>query len=448
MALPPGPSAPSWLQLLRWIRDPFGLLRECQSRFGDAFSLRIPGVGLPFVFLASPEAVKEVFALSGDVGHAGEANGVLRPFLGDHSLLLLDGAEHQRQRKMMMPAFHGERMHAYGRSMLDLAHDAVDAWPLRRPFRVHAPLRGIALQVILRAVFGPSAGPKHTQLAIALTRALEAAGQPMLLIGALQRDLGPMSPWGRYRRLAARASALLREEITRARAEETAGRDDLLAMLIGARDESGRALDDDEVHDEVMTLLIAGHETTATALAWALRWLLPDGALLERLRREIGSAGEDPGRIARLDLLDRTVKEALRLQPVIPAVGRVLKTKTRLGGFDLPAGTPVAACIYLVHQRPSLYPDADRFFPDRYVTFKPAPWEWIPFGGGLRRCIGAAFAIYEMKMVLAAILPRVEASLAARRIRATRRAVTLTPSGGLPIVVSTRRPREAAARPS
>jgi cytochrome P450 len=431
---------------LRWLRDPFGLLSSCQSRFGDTFSIRLPAVRHPFVVFADPGAVKDIFAMSSDLGHAGKANAVLRPFLGQHSILLLDGPEHLRQRKMMMPAFHGERMQTYGRTMMDLAHQAIDTWRPGQPFSVHPSLQWIALQIILRTVFGVHEGPKHAQLAEALTRGLDAAGKPVLLLSPVQRDLGRFSPWGHYKRIASRASALLHEEIRRARTEGTGERADVLAILLDTRDEHGQVLSDDEVHDELMTLLVAGHETTATALAWSLRWILPDAPLVARLRGEIATAAGDPARIAKLELLDATVKEALRLQPVIPLVGRVLQADARVGGYDLPAGTAVAACIYLVHRRPTLYPDADTFRPDRFLSFKPAPWEWIPFGGGLRRCLGAAFATYEMKMVLSSMLPRVDARLATARVRAVRRAVTLTPSDGLRIVVSARRPRATAER--
>jgi cytochrome P450 len=195
------------------------------------------------------------------------------------------------------------------------------------------------------------------------------------------------------------------------------------------------------VHDELITLLVAGHETTATALAWTLRWLLPDRPLLGRLREEIASAEGDPQRLAKLPLLDGTVKEALRLQPVIPMVGRVLQKPMTIGGLDLEAGTVVAPAIYLVHRRPSLYPDPARFHPERFLDFKPAAWEWLPFGGGLRKCVGASFALYEMKMVLGALLPRVEMRLATDRIRNVRRAITITPEGGLPVVVQGKRSR-------
>jgi cytochrome P450 len=446
MPLPPDVGAIPALQVIRWIRAPFQMLEESHARHGDAFTMRVPGMRQPIVIMSNPDAVKDLFALGPDEGHAGKANAVLKPFLGEHSLLLLDGAEHLRQRKMMLPAFHGERMHAYGRAMLDLAHQGIDRFPVGSPFPIHRPMQAITLQIILRTVFGVEAGPRFAELADTLTRALDIAAWPGLLFAFLQRDLGRLSPWGRYRRLAGRGSEILRSEIRRGRAEGTAGRSDVLAMMLDARDETGAPLSEDEVHDELVTLLVAGHETTATALAWTLRWVLPDGPLIRRLLEEIASAAGDPQRIAKLELLDATVKESLRLQPVIPLVGRVLQQPTTLGGLALPAGVIASASIYLVHRRPSIYPEPARFRPDRFLTFKPATWEWLPFGGGLRRCIGAAFAIYEMKMVLAALLPRVEMHLVTNRVRIVRRAITITPSGGLPVIVASKRARETPAR--
>lgn len=431
---------------MRWIRSPFRVLDECQARFGDAFTMRLPRMPGGVVVVADPAAVKDVFGLGPDEGHAGKANFILEPVVGQHSLLLLDGAEHLRQRKMILPAFHGERMHAYGRTMLDMTNDSVDRWPLGRPFAVQRPMRSITLQVILRTVFGVEEGPRFTELAHVLTKMLDASASPILLFPFMQRDLGPLTPWGRFLRHAKRASEILRGEIRRGREKGTAGRSDVLAMMLDARDEAGNALGEDEVHDELVTLLVAGHETTATALAWTLRWLLPDRTLVARLLDEIASAGGDPLRIAKLELLDATVKEALRLQPVVPMVGRVLQQPARIGTLDLPTGSFVTAAIYLVHRRPSLYPEPRRFRPERFLGFKPAAWEFLPFGGGIRKCIGAAFAIYEMKMVLAAMLPRIEMRLATQRVRNVRRGITIMPEGGLPVVLTARRSRAWAAK--
>ncbi len=444
MPLPPGPSTHPTLQLVRWIRQPFQVMQESQARYGDAFTMHLPKVPKGIVVIPDPLAVKDVFGLGPDEGHAGKANFVLKPFLGEHSLLLLDGAEHLRQRKMILPAFHGERMIAYGRTMAEMTDDSVDGWPVGEPFAAQRPMQSITLEVILRTVFGVAEGPRFAELAVVLRRMLDATANPALIVTWLQRDLGPLSPWGRFLRHARRASDILRAEIRRGRADGTAGRTDVLAMMLDARDDEGRPLSEDEVHDELVTLLVAGHETTATALAWTLRWLLPDAALQRRLRDEIAGAAGDPARIAKLELLDATVKEALRLQPVVPNVGRMLLGPTKIGALDLPAGTFVAPSIYLVHRRRSIYPEPARFRPERFLGAKPAAWEFLPFGGGLRKCVGAAFAIYEMKMVLATMLPRVEMRLANERVRPVRRAITVAPEGGLGVVLTARRSRRAA----
>ncbi len=429
------------LQMLRWIRTPFEMLDEAHGEFGDAFTLRLPMIPGGFVALADPALIKDVFALGPDEAHAGEANVVLKPFLGSHSLLLLDGAEHLRHRKMILPPFHGERMHAYGKTMIDLANDAVDRMPVGRTFRVHTPMQALTMGIIVRTVFGVEEGPRFSELSDLLARALDASAWPGMLFPAMQHDLGPLSPWGRWKRLRDRASTLIRAEIARARKARGAGsRTDVLSMLTATE------LSDDEVHDELVTLLVAGHETTATSIAWALRWLLPNRKLQGELRDEIATADGDPAKIAKLELLDDVVKETLRLQPVIPMVVRLLKEPLKLGGWELPRGALVAPAIYLVHRRASIYPRPREFDPRRFRTFKPAAWEFLPFGGGLRKCVGAAFAMYEMKMVLATLLPRVEMHLARTDVRVARRSITLTPSHGLPVIVTSKtRPTARAA---
>jgi cytochrome P450 len=426
------------LNMLRWIRTPFELLERSQADFGDAFTIRLPMMPNGITAISDPAAIKEIFGLGPDDAHAGEANVVLKPFLGSHSLLLLDGAQHLRHRKLLLPPFHGERMHAYGRTMIDLTHDTVDALPVGRTFPIHTATQSLTIQIIVRTVFGIEEGPRFSKLADLLARVLDASAWPGLLFPIMQHDLGPLSPWGRWKRIHDRASKLLRAEITAARDATKTGRTDVLAMLLATE------LTDDEIHDELVTLLVAGHETTATSIAWALRWLLPNRKLLGELRDDIAGADGDPAKIGKLELLDDVVKETLRLQPVVPMVGRVLQKPMKVAGWDLPRGAVVAPAIYLVHRRPSLYPRPTLFDPRRFRTFKPAAWEFLPFGGGLRKCVGAAFAIYEMKMVLATLLPRVEMHLADTNVRVTRRSITLTPSNGLPVIVTSKTRRSPA----
>jgi cytochrome P450 len=445
--LPDGPSRLGGLATLRWARDPLRELERYGARYGDTFTIELPGLSQPIVVVSTPDAVRDCFALGAEDAYAGKTNALLEPLLGRHSLLLLDGAEHLAQRKLIQPAFHGERMQAYGRAMLDVTHESIDAWPLGTAFPILPRMQAITLRVIVRSVLGLADFARTAELVALLSSTLDTAASPLVLFRFLQRDLGPLSPWGRFVRVRDRAKAMLREEIAAVRpdtgtaqpARDPGERTDVLAMMAAAEDETGRVLSDDELLDELMTLLVAGYETTAASLAWALRWVLPDAALLSRLREEIASAEDDPARIQRLSLLECTVKESLRLQPIFPLLGRLLLRPATIGGLLLPEDVIVSPAIHLVHQRPELYPEPQRFDPDRFVTFKPRPFEWLPFGGGLRRCIGAGFAMYEMKMVLAATLSRIDARLGTNEVGIGRRGVTLAPSGGLPIVVEQRR---------
>ena len=438
MAVPPKVDANPLFLMWRWIRTPFELLEEAGARHGDVFRLPLPMAPGGLTAIADPSGIKEIFGLGPDEAHAGKANLVLKPFLGPRSLLLLDGQEHLRHRKMILPPFHGERMLAYGHTMIDLAHEMVDRLPVGRTFPAHRPMQALTLDVILRTVFGVEQGPRFTELGGLLSRALDISAWPGLLFPIMQHDLGPLSPWGRWSRLRDKASALVRAEIAKARDARAQSRSDVLSMLVATE------LTEDEIHDELITLLVAGHETTATSLAWALRWLLPNRKLVGELRDEVASARADPAKIAKLELLDDVVRETLRLQPVIPMVGRMLQQPLRVAGWDFPKGALLTPAIYLVHRRPELYPEPTRFHPRRFRTFKPAAWELLPFGGGLRKCVGAAFALFEMKMVLATLLPRVEMHLSRTDVHPTRRSVTLTPSHGLPVVVTQKRPRAVA----
>ena len=441
MALPPGPSTPPPLQLAAWLRDPIGVLDRASREFGDVFTMRFPKRA-PMVFLAEPEAVRQVFAGGGEQMHAGPANDVLRPFLGPNSLLILDGAAHARHRRLVLPPFQGERMQAYARTMLDVADGEVARWPLGRPFALHGPMQAITLEVILRTVFGVTEPARAARLSALLTEALDLVSDPRLLVPLFQIDLGPFSKFGRFQRVIREADGLLYDEIARRRRGELG--DDVLSLLVAAKDEAGgAALSDAELRDELVTLLVAGHETTATALAWAFRWLLVRHELRARLVREIATAevggALDPERVAKLELLDGTVREALRLQPVVPLVGRELQSPATIAGHALAAGTLVVPNIWSLHRRPSLYPEPERFDPDRFAGRRFAPWEWFPFGGGARRCVGMHFALWEMKMVLAAVLRRADLSLVpGHPVRLVRRSITFSPSEGLPVVLDRR----------
>lgn len=435
--LPPSAPYPPLVQAYKFVTTPTEFLDECAARFGPMFRLRLPNYRDVMV-TTHPELVKRLFAMSGDEAHAGEANEPLAPMLGRHSVLLLDGKEHMRHRKLLLPPFHGERMHAFGRAMLELTRASVERWPDGGAFALHPHLQRITLEVIVRTVFGVDEGPRFAKLADTLAEALDIAAWAPLMFPIFQKDLGPLSPWGRFLRLRRRATAMMQEEIDRAR-RAPSGRTDVLAMLAQARDEAGAPMTDEEIQDELSTLLIAGHETTATALAWCLHHLSLDQPLQARLAAELAACGGDPERIARSELAERVVKEALRLRPVVPMVGRVIQAPVSALGYDFPKGTLLACSIYLVHRSPALYPDPGRFDPERFASFRPAPHEYFPFGGGIRRCIGAAFAVYEMKMVLAEVLSRRAIEAVDARVKVVRRAVTFSPDTGVVVRAPHRR---------
>jgi len=441
--LPPGPRSPRLVQVMRWIRQPIPLMKECAERYGDGFTLRFPGFP-PLVFFSAPAAIKEIFTADPEDLRAGEANVILEPLVGRHSLLRLDGAAHHRERRLLMPPFHGERMRVYGQVMRAIADEIIDGWPLGRSFPVHPEMQRITLEVILRTVFGLEDGARLALLRHKLTRMLAfGAANPRLALPLLQIDLGPLTAWGRLRQLIREVDAILYEEFARRRAEPVAGREDILTMLLVARDEQGEPMTDLELRDEMITLLVAGHETSATTLAWVLHRLLQHPEVLARARAElqavVGAGPVAPEQVAQLEYLEATIKETLRLNPIIPAVGRRLQRPMRIGGRDLPAGVVAAPCIYLAHRRADVWDDPERFVPERFLTKKPGPYEFFPFGGGVRHCLGAAFATYEMKIVLAEMLARAELRASpGYTVRVVRRGITFAPSEGMPVIVDRR----------
>jgi cytochrome P450 len=424
--MPPRPDLSNLMMSIGFMLTPTRFLDACRRRCGDYFTLR-PTPDREVVVTADPAAVKKVFTGDPDLLHAGEGNVTLAPLLGSGSVLLLDGAEHLRHRRLLLPPFHGERMRAYGEMMEAVAERRIAEWPDDRDFAVLPSMQGITLEVIMRAVFGFEDAARRERIGGPLRQLLDAvASRPRVLALALTAGRsGPLSPWRRFAALRERADALLREEIRARRADpHGADGDDIFSMLLAARDPDGVALSDSELRDELMTLLLAGHETTATALAWTFEQLTRNPAVLDRL---IAAEAAGDG-----DYLDAVVKESLRLRPVVPAVVRCLQAPMEFGGWGLPAGVNIAPSVYLMHRRPDIYPEPLAFRPERFLGDPPGTYEWIPFGGGVRRCLGASFAVFEMKIVIRAVL-------AARRLRlrpgarlegVTRRAITFAPARG------------------
>jgi len=446
--LPRGPRQPRLLQSLRYALWPYASIDNTFRRYGECYTVHPLG-GPPMVVFTDPEAIKEIFSGDGGELRAGEAAGpILGPIIGWHSILLLDGERHHRERRLMAPPLHGERMHVYGRLMREIADRVIDAWPIGRPFPIHHEMQAITLDVILRAVFGVDEGTRFAHIREGIVRFLAQADGPtaaFLAIQAFQVELRGLSPWGRFVRNRETIRTELLAEIGRRRREGTEGRTDILSMLIEARDEQGEPMTDPELIDEMFTLLMAGHETTATSLAWAFHHLLERPDVLEKLRAElarvVGDGPVEPQHISQLEYLDAVIKESQRLCPVATNVIRRLTRPMRIAGRDLPAGITVSACIYSTHHHPDLWPDPERFDPERFIGARPAPHTFFPFGGGIRRCIGAAFATYEMKIVLAQVLARARLRIAAGyRVRPVLRTITVAPSRGMPVVLDSRKP--------
>ena len=440
MSLPPGPRLPKAAQTARLARDPMGYMRRCRARYGELFTLRYH----PFdtlVYVCDPEVIREIFTGDPEVFRAGEANQFMEPTLGPRSVLLLDGADHLRMRKLMLPPFHGRSVTRYRDVMADIAARELETWPIGRPFPLRPRMQAITLEVILRAVFGIEDSERLERLRTALLAMLNVN----MIHGALpftRVDLGPRSPWGRYLRARAAADEIIFEQIAGRRAQAGGEeRDDVLALLLAVEDEDGEGLSDAELRDELVTLLMAGHETTATALAWAFERLVRHPAALARVREE-AAAGDDA-------YLEAVIRETLRARPVVIDVARTLAAPATLGGYDLPAGVMVVPMITLVQTGPGAWEDPDAFRPERFLGDAPAPYTWIPFGGGVRRCLGASFATFEMRVVLETILPAADLLPSTPEPEAARlRHVTLVPARGGEVVLERRRPVRPRTAPA
>jgi cytochrome P450 len=427
-ALPAGPSEPPILQTVRWLLRPISFLESCRRRFGDTFSVRFLGFQTPLVMVSDPEAIRALYGNPENGLPPGRAVALL-PIVGARSLLLLEGREHLARRRLMLPPFHGERMRAYESTVREVVAREVETWPNGEPFALHPHMQSVTLEVILRAVFGVTDPERGTRLAERLARLLAETASVGLQFGVLlSRRFGAPDPLRRLQALRLEIDAMLDVEIAERRADP---REDILSMLVAARFEGGAPMDDAEIRDQLMTLLLAGHETTATGLAWTFDLLVRHPAVLERLVAAV-DAGEQA-------YVRAVVTESLRLRPVVPIAGRRLVEPLRVDGDLLPPGTDVTPAIWLAHTRADRYPEPFAFRPERFLDGASATSSWVPFGGGVRRCIGAAFAEMEMRVALAEILRRRRlrtASGSAERV--ARRNVTFSPAGGTRVIAEHR----------
>ena len=429
--LPPGPRAPAPIATAQFARRPLDALRRWHRRYGDVFTVRYIGFGTG-VYVAHPKDIGEL--LTGDQSDllAGDANSILEPVLGRHSVLVLDGPEHLRQRRLLLPPFQGSRVAGFRATIREVAEREVDRWRPGERLVVRDRMRALTFDVICRVVFGVTEPERVERMRRALSAVIDT-GSILMAVPLLRADLGPLSPGGRLARRLRVADALLYEEIARRRAEpDLAERTDVLSLLLQARDEDGNTMTDAELRDELFTMLAAGHETTATGLAFAIELLLRHPEALARLREAIEDG--DDGH------LDAVGKETLRLRPVIDGAERTLTKPRTVGGWDLPPGVKVYPAIALVHHREDLYPEPDAFRPERFADDGAESYSWLPFGGGIRRCIGAALAQAEMVEVLRVVFARAElAPLRAEPDPVVLRGITLVPKHGVPVrVVSIR----------
>jgi cytochrome P450 family 135 len=426
------------VQTIWSVRWPLSLQRYCHRRFGDHFTLRMVGQLGTTVNVADPVAVKAIFTGDPAVFRAGAANSILEPLLGAHSVLLLDGASHLRKRRLMLPPFHGKAMQRYAELIEEITVDEIQRWPLENPFGLRPRTQAITLEVIMRAVFGIEDAARLREVRPLIRRLVNMTmgpGAAMLPFVGRSRRRSRWTPWARFQRAVESVDAVIFDEIARRRADpESVRKDDVLSMLLQARDENGRGMTDAELRDELVTLLLAGHETTATAAAWAVELLLRNSEALARLRRELAEG--------RTEYLDAAIREALRVRPVIPAIGRRLAAPATLNGNILPAGINVSPSIYLLHRRPEIYPQPEEFRPERFLQQPPDGYEWIPFGGGTRRCLGASFAMLELRVVLSTILGHAVLALVDKRPdRMTPKAVVLVPHRGVRVRLESRVPQ-------
>ena len=425
------------MQGVAWFARPVAFFESCRRRYGKRFTIRLPGQ-LPFVHLSDVDECKQVLTAPPEVLHPGEGARLLEPIVGRNSVILLDEQPHLSQRRLLLPAFHGERIERLSDLVDSVAEREVASWPRDSAFRLQPRLQSLTLEIILRAVFGLDPGPRLDRLRELLSAVMDFASRPIGSIPPLQRELGGLGPWARFTRMRAEADRLIFELIDERRASEEE-RQDVLAMLLAARHEDGSEMSPQELRDELMTMLVAGHETTASELSWAFSALSRSPAALTELRSEIAADDGDA-------YLTATINETLRRKPTLPiAEPRLVKEPYSLGGFEYPTDVCLAVNAYLVHHDSEVYPDPYAFRPERFLEEKPGTYSFLPFGGGRRRCIGASFAVLEMKAVLRAALRESTLEPIAAPETATRRAITISPASGGEVTL--RAARAAAPEP-
>jgi cytochrome P450 len=420
--LPPGPRTPALVQLMAFWTRPAASLERLRRRYGTRITTQLP-FQPPFVLLSDPDEIKELFTAAPEAIHPGEGARILEPIVGRNSVILLDEREHLEQRKLLLPAFHGERMERLAGLMAELAEREVATWPRGEPCELHPRLQRLTLEIILRAVFGLEEGARLNHVRDLLTEVLAFSESPLSVMPALERYLGWFKPVRHFQKLIGEVDAAVYEVIDDRRTAADSSGDDVLSMLLEARHEDGSPMGPPELRDELMTALVAGHETTASQLAWAFECLARRPDVVQQMDDD--------------DYLTATIYEIQRLKPVLPnAEPRLVKQPVTIGGVRYPAGVALIASAFLVHRNPDLYPEPHEFRPERFLGVSPGTYTWIAFGGGRRRCLGASFAVQEMKIVLRTVVSRFGLEPASAQPEPTgRRSITFSPARGARIVL-------------
>lgn len=429
------------IETLKLIADPISFLDRYHQSFGDTFTVPVLGINSPpVIFFSSPEAIREIFAIPSEQFDFARATHVFRPLMGDSSIVLQEGRSHQRLRQLLMPPFHGERMRLYGIAIEEITERVTEAWQSKKVISLSQYLPKITLEIILQIVFGLSLGERYQKIKSLLTELLEDVTKPLFsslfFFPPLQQDMGAWSPWGNFVRRREAIDRLIYAEITERRQDFHPDQTDILTLLLSAKDETGASMSDTELRDQLVSLLLLGYETTAGSLAWAFYLIHRHPSVLAKLRSELAAVGDqNPETIAQLPYLNAVTQEIMRLHPIaLIGTPRMTKEQMNINQKSLEPGVVVIPCIYLAHQRQATYPQPREFQPERFLSQKYSPTEYLPFGGGARGCIGSAFAMYEMKLIIANILTRFNLKLVdPNPVKPVRRGITIVPSGKLEI---------------
>ncbi len=438
-----GPGKLNLLQQINFLLNPVEVLDLWYERYGDIFEVGAKNFPTA-VYISNPKHIQEIFTVNPEIFESGKGNGIMKPVIGEQSLLLQDGIKHSRQRRLLTPPFHGERIQSYGQLIYDITKQIINQWKVSKPFSVRSSTQEISLKVILRTVFGVYEQERFQLLEQLLSYHLDSISSPinasLLFFRSLQKDLGSWSPWGQFLHRQQEIDKIIFNEIQQRRNEYNTSQTDILSLLIAVRDESGQSMTDVELRDELITLLIAGHEAVASTLAWMFYWIDSLTEVKEKLLKEINSleGNLDVGKIIQLPYMNAFCLETLRIYPVAMfAFSRILKLPLTLIDHSFDAGTYIIPCIYLTHRREDIYPKPNQFKPERFLERQFSPYEYLPFGGGNRRCIGSVFALFEIKIVLATVLSSLEFIIVNRHsIHPERRGVNLAPSKKMQMLVT------------